>query len=210
MHAELPETRPDAAAAHAPGQADAASAPSGPFKHLASAAHYHGNPHKALAHALTSSALDRGNQREVYKVEAHISPAADAQIAALLDGTAAWNAWTREYRVPHATLRAILSIVATAVASRPAPTGPAQDQSAHQLSLALNTLADWGSKQVALKDRPPSVALQPNTLSPGKWCLVRLPPPSAATSTTPTTRVGNWQQTLVLRSLVASSLKPSV
>lgn len=183
MHAELPETKPDAVTA---GPADLADAPALPstFKHLASAAHYHGNPHMALAHALTSSALGQGNKREVYKVEAHISPEADAQIAALLDGAATWNDWTKEYKVPHATLHAVLRTIATALAARPAPPGAAQDQRTHHLSLALNTLADWGSKQVALKDRAPSVALPPNTLSPGKWCLVSIPQSPAATGST--------------------------
>jgi hypothetical protein len=192
MHAELPETNSDAtaappgstSAAHPADQADE-PAPSRAFKHLASAAHYHGNPHMALAHALTSSALGQGNKREVYKVEAHISPTADAQIAALLDSTAAWNRWTKAFKVPHATLDAILRIIAAALAARPGPpTGAAQDQRTHHLGLALNTLADWGSKQVALKDHPPSVALPPNTLSPGKWCLVSAPPPAAAGGTT--------------------------
>jgi hypothetical protein len=45
--------------------------------------------------------------------------------------------------------------------------------------VTLNALADWGAKQVALKDKDPSVALPPHTLSPGKWCLVDVPPPAA-------------------------------
>ena len=189
MHAELPQTAPDGPSNSAsPQPSDPAGTPAqSSHDHLASAEHYHGNPAMALAHALTADAIALGNRRVVYKVEAHISREADAKIATLLDSAARWDAHTREYTVPDATLRAVLQTIAATLAARPQPAG-AHDQAAaadplgaapntHHLSIALNTLADWGSKQVALKNRPPSVALPPNTLSTGKWCLVNVPPP---------------------------------
>jgi hypothetical protein len=98
-----------------------------------------------------------------------------------------------DYTVPDATFRAILHDIAAALATRPAGAvqhdratagldQPSAESNTHHLSLALNALADWGSKQVALRDRAPSTALPPNTLSAGRWCLVDVPQPAPAGS----------------------------
>ena len=200
MHAEIPQTAPAGpSGSTATTQPSDQAGASAQFSHLASAEHYHGNPAMALAHALTADAITLGNQRVVYKVEAHVSREADARIATLLDSAARWDDRTREYTVPDATLRAVLQTIAATLAARPQPAG-AHDQAAaadplgaapntHHLSIALNTLADWGSKQVALKNRPPSVALPPNTLSTGKWCLVNVPPPLGGSGATASSTV---------------------
>ena len=212
MHAEIPQAVPperldaheSTDAAQAPSQARA-SAQSSSFNHLASADHYRGNPHMALAHALTSAAIAEGKQRTAYKVEAHISREADAKIATLLDETATWDPRAMEYTVPDSTLRAVIHTIAATLDTRPQGTATQRQHrtraaasataaaiarpadataNTHHLSIALNTLADWGSKQVALKNKRPSVALPPNTLSPGKWCLVNIPPPPDSNTTT--------------------------
>jgi hypothetical protein len=194
LHTSLPATVP------APGSSLAATptgsvgngsrADADPHTHLQSAEHYAGNPHMALAHALvTRDITTHGHVRTVYKVAAHASQASDAAIAELLDDArgrgagAVWNNSAKEYTIDHQTIQAIFRIAEDALKAATADrrqdargagssaAAPAAIPPEHVRSTALNALADWGAKQVALRDAPPSVAQPPTTLSAGKWCL---------------------------------------
>ena len=190
LHTRLPETTPapgSSLAAPTParqGNEGASTAEADPHTHLCSAEHYAGNPHMALAHALVARDLaTKTRVRTVYKVAAHASQASDAAIAALLDEGAVWDGGAREFVVPDRVIQAVLRVAegalkAAAVARPPdggnggsAAAPPSDVPPEHVRSTALNALADWGAKQVALKGATPSVSLPPCTLSAGKWCL---------------------------------------
>jgi len=108
--------------------------------------------------------------------------------AKLLDDGARWDGVAREYVVPDQVIRAVLRTAEDALkagATAPPTDGAGAGSTSaapptptiapeHVRSTALNALADWGAKQVALKGVAPSISLPPCTLSAGKWCLAEL------------------------------------